>query len=959
MRPVVSAVILGWLMSGVAARADDAIDFNAEVVPILNSYCVGCHNESDASGEVRLDDWDHFPAVVGDAPFLVGEDPDASQLLALMRGTTEPRMPPASEPQPSEAEIEIIELWIAEGAKPPGAKPAGTEPMASMFPKVDAVAGSDQRIDSLDFAAGKNLLALAKFGRVDLVDANTEQVIRQIEGLPGKVNAVRFSHDEKYLLVAGGVTGVAGQVGLWDLAQSQFVNRWQTPSDSIYAVDITHDNQTIAAGGYDRIVRIWNRDSDKPTKTLDGHNGPIHGVRFDPSGQVLATASGDETIKLWNVASGERLDTLGQPLAEQYCVRFSKDGKQVIGAGADNRIRVWELASPTEAKVSPLTIARFAHERPIVALAINPAGDLLGTAAEDGSVKIWDRADCRLLHQFPTLQLPASGLEFIDQGKVLLASTPDGRLHRFTLPDDLSQDDAAVKDPVPPAGVDAQPVTSPPTPLTEVEPNDSPKRAQAISWPSKTSGVIRLTEDGAGESDLFRIQALAGQMVQIEISAADQKSPLDSRVDVLDVIGDPVPRMQLQAVRDSYFTFRGKNSTQTGDFRVHNWQEMELNEYLYSNGEVVRLWLYPRGPDSGFEVYPGFGDRRTYFGTTAISHALGEPAYIVRPLPPHAKPLPNGLPVFTVNYENDDDPQRRHGTDSRLDFTAPTDGEYLIRVRDSRGFGGDDFRYDLTIRHPDPRFEVSIISKDLKIRPGAGGEFVVRATRHDGFDGPIQIGIENLPEGFVASTPLSIQAGQSEAVGTITALPTVHAPSADQEPVQLFATATILNKQIRVPVGELGKLEIATDDALIVHLMPVDFNAPVAWFADSPDDADSGQGRQDDETRDDKTIRRNAQQPFEIVIRPGETRTARVVAERGDFKGVIRFGNVDSGRNLPHGVYVDNLGLNGLMIPVGQTEREFFITAAPWLTETDRLFHLRATVKGNPTTWPILLKVRD
>ena len=99
------------------------------------------------------------------------------------------------------------------------------------------------------------------------------------------------------------------------------------------------------------------------------------------------------------------------------------------------------------------------------------------------------------------------------------------------------------------------------------------------------------------------------------------------------------------------------------DFRLHGWQDMELNEYLYANGEVVKLWMYPRGPDSGFLVYPGVGGNRyTYFGTTAITHALNEPCYIVEPHPPGTKLIPNGLPQYTLYYENDDDGWRKLGS---------------------------------------------------------------------------------------------------------------------------------------------------------------------------------------------------------------------------------------------------------------------------------------------------------
>jgi hypothetical protein len=62
-------------------------------------------------------------------------------------------------------------------------------------------------------------------------------------------------------------------------------------------------------------------------------------------------------------------------------------------------------------------------------------------------------------------------------------------------------------------------------------------------------------------------------------------------------------------------------------------------------------------------------------------------------------------------------------------------------------------------------------------------------------------------------------------------------------------------------------------------------------------------------------------------------------------------------RNLPHGCYVDNIGLSGLLIPAGQSVREVFLTAAPWVDPQTRMFHLRAKVDGNPATLPIQIRV--
>ena len=92
--------------------------------------------------------------------------------------------------------------------------------------------------------------------------------------------------------------------------------------------------------------------------------------------------------------------------------------------------------------------------------------------------------------------------------------------------------------------------------------------------------------------------------------------------------------------------------------------------------------------------------------------------YVVEPHRPGENIIPNGLPVYTLYYENDDDGWRMLGADSRVAFTAPADGDYLVRVSDVRGMGGDDYKYQLTVRPSRPDFEVKMTAKDLTINAG-------------------------------------------------------------------------------------------------------------------------------------------------------------------------------------------------------------------------------------------------
>jgi hypothetical protein len=60
---------------------------------------------------------------------------------------------------------------------------------------------------------------------------------------------------------------------------------------------------------------------------------------------------------------------------------------------------------------------------------------------------------------------------------------------------------------------------------------------------------------------------------------------------------------------------------------------------------------------------------------------------------------------------------------------------------------------------------------------------------------------------------------------------------------------------------------------------------------------------------------------------------------------------------LPHGVIVDDIGLNGVLIPPGQTERKIFLRAEPWVPPQSRLCFAVAQVDGNQASPPVRIEV--
>lgn len=938
--PLTLAAILSAALLLTPAHGDEpAPSYEREIGPILRTYCLGCHADASAEGGLSMERYASLRKggeSAGD-PVRPG-DVEGSPLLARLASTEADHMPPTDQPQPTAADVAMLREWIAAGAAGPAVDRSLMD--AFLVPQLPGYAGP-LAVTALAESPDGSRRAIARGGRIEIVPTADGGRPLSFDLAAGaapaadRVAALHFSPDGTRLVVAGGIPGHAGFAMIRDALTGDAISRHGGHRDMLLDAELSPDGRWLATAGYDRSVKIWNTADGSLARSIDVHTGAVNDLAWHPTGRVLASASADETVKLWRVPDGLRLDTLSQPQGEVLAVAFTPDGSRLLAAGRDRRIHAWRIVSLDSPATNPPLESRFAHESPIVALAIAADGRSLATAGEDGSLRSWTLPDVTFAADLPRQPDVAAVLTATPRG--LLVGRMDGSIELVALPGGAAAAIPRAAHP-PAAAAPATPPSespppaqaaspSPPTTLVEREPNDAPAEAAGIAVPGRAEGGILRP----GDADCFRFPARHGTRLVLEIEAARSKSRVDSRLEILDTDGRPVEQVVLQAVRDSWFTFRGKDSQQSDDFRLHNWMEMELDQYLYAAGEVVKLWHYPRGPDSGFRVYPGDGPRHAFFGSTAVTHALGEPAWIVRPLPAGANPPASGLPVFRLPYANDDEPGRRLGSDSQILFDPPADGDYVVRVTDVRGLGGEgrpeDWRYTLHVREAAPSFEVAVGGRDPKISPGSGRELSFTLTRIEGFDGPVAISARGLPAGFTFHGPVEITAGQRQAFAVLSAAAGAVAPGPEEDKaVVLEATAHIGGRDVVRSLGSLGDIQLAPPPKLTVAILPREGMPPAAG-------------------------------PVEFAIRPGETIMARVRATRHDFKERIELGNDSAGRNLPHGVFVDNIGLNGLLIVEGQVEREFFITASPVAEAGRRLFHLKASADGGQASLPALLTV--
>lgn len=473
--------------------------------------------------------------------------------------------------------------------------------------------------------------------------------------------------------------------------------------------------------------------------------------------------------------------------------------------------------------------------------------------------------------------------------------------------------------------------------VLEQEPNDIPERAQPIPVPASVNGRLLSDTEGRADFDLYRFEAEKDEQLIIETRAAMLGSPADTKIEVLNLKGEPVPRLLLQATKDSWLTLRSADSSGAG-IRLGQFTEMELNDYMYFNGEVLKIFRLARGPDADMGFYTRAGVRRGMFDTSPSGHGLDEPCYVVEPKPVGSKIVASGLPVFTLNYVSDDDSERLLGKDSRLHFTAPARGSYLIRVSDTRGWSGERFAYRLIVRKPAPDFTAAFASKAAAPIPaGSGEQLLVKADRADGFEGDIRLDISGVPAGFFVSSPIIVQAGHLTATGCVYALPDTKLGPADFSGLKVAATATVNGQPVVKAIEGFPAISVAAAPKQVVFLEPEQDGKPRTEAPATP------------------------AKPYEITLAPGGRVSAWLRVARNGNDGLLGL-NVE---DLPHGVIVDSIGLNGVQIREGENEREIFLSCAHWVPEQDRLCHAVTgnagggeSADGIPASFPVLLKIR-
>lgn len=236
-------------------------------------------------------------------------------------------------------------------------------------------------------------------------------------GLWLQLTKVAFSPDGNTIAIGG----PSGLVQLWDV-DSGALRELGQHEGGIAHLSFSSDGRLLGTAGADKVAKVWNIESGKSTD-LRGHESSLSWIAFSPDTRTIATGSWDHRLRLWDPgaseprvydASGHRVQSLS----------FAADGASILGFNGTSSARLWEVSSGNllrvfrghRGNITSLVDAKdgsvFAsggddhtvrltdietgesrvmgvHDATVRAVGIDPNGQWVVSAGDDGTVRLW------------------------------------------------------------------------------------------------------------------------------------------------------------------------------------------------------------------------------------------------------------------------------------------------------------------------------------------------------------------------------------------------------------------------------------------------------------------------------------------------------------------------------------------------------------------------------------------
>ena len=300
--------------------------------------------------------------------------------------------------------------------------------------------GHKDVVSKVDFSPdGKAVVSGSLDGRVLLWDRIGARIRFEITGHIGDIKALRYTKDNR-ILTCG--TGLDGKLRIWDAGTSSALSILREHIGLAQAVTFSQNGKIIASGGnqdgttflsdVNEVLESDEGYSDESLQTiLVGNEHGITALTFAPEDVTLATGGVDGRIHLFNLESKKRLKILKGPQSTITSLAFVKDSTRFFSGEENGNIRQWNGLSgeeigigffPSFGAITALSYSirnkylavgdnkgrivflnpdtekkntvefQTPHRSKVTALIFSEDGNTLVSGSENGTIILWDMA---------------------------------------------------------------------------------------------------------------------------------------------------------------------------------------------------------------------------------------------------------------------------------------------------------------------------------------------------------------------------------------------------------------------------------------------------------------------------------------------------------------------------------------------------------------------------------------
>ena len=154
--------------------------------------------------------------------------------------------------------------------------------------------------------------------------------------------------------------------------------------DHIGALSFSPDGKTLASGGKDKTIRLWDVETGNSLFTITGHRNGIRALAFSPNGKTLASAAFSE-LYLWNTTTANQITSILQEQLElNSTLVFSPDSSILVSGNQYGVIQLWDTYT------GDILSTRTGHTFWIKAMVFSADSKTLVSTGWDSTILLWD-----------------------------------------------------------------------------------------------------------------------------------------------------------------------------------------------------------------------------------------------------------------------------------------------------------------------------------------------------------------------------------------------------------------------------------------------------------------------------------------------------------------------------------------------------------------------------------------